>query len=78
MNMKTTRAVELDRVIRLKEVVAVTGLSATTIWRREQAGDFPRRRKISPGAVGWLASEVQAWLNGRECADGRSLPGKRR
>ena len=78
MSRRETQAIELDRVIRSREIVAITGLSATTIWRREKAGDFPRRRQISPGAVGWLASEVQAWLEGRRCGEGeRTGPGIR-
>lgn len=71
MSMKTTSGTELDRVIRPKEIEVVTGLSPTTIWRREKAGDFPRRRRISPGAVGWLASEVQAWLDSRESTESK-------
>ena len=66
MTMHTTKEADLDRVIRPREIAVVTGLSLATIWRREKVGDFPRRRQISPGAVGWLASEVQAWLSDRE------------
>jgi len=78
MSTNDTRENGLDRFIRLREIVAVTGLSPATIWRRERAGDFPRRRQISPGAVGWLASEVQVWMEARQCAQGTSdLAGKR-
>ena len=66
MNAKTPKEAEIDRVIRPREIAALTGLSLATIWRREKAGDFPRRRQISPGAVGWLASEIREWLSGRE------------
>ena len=30
------------RVVRLPEVLEITGLSRTTIWRRERDGSFPR------------------------------------
>jgi prophage regulatory protein len=43
-----------------------TGLSETTIWRLERAGDFPARRQLSNNAVGWLRSEVEAWMVSRE------------
>jgi prophage regulatory protein len=43
----------------LKEIVP---FSRTTIWRLEKAGKFPKRRKVSPGRVGWLASEIEAFL----------------
>lgn len=40
-------------------------LSDVTIWRLEKAGQFPKRRQISPGRVAWLASEVDAWVESR-------------
>ncbi len=53
---------EQDRFMREPEVAHVTGLSRTTRWRLERAGKFPRRRRISANAVGWLASEIRAWM----------------
>jgi len=49
-----------DRFLREREVRSMTGLSRTTLWRLERVAEFPRRRQISPGAVGWLESEVLA------------------
>ncbi len=46
-----------------------TGLGYTTIFKLERAGKFPARRKLSPGRVGWLRSEVEAWLLGRESVE---------
>jgi len=77
MNTEDNKENGLDRFLRLREVVAVTGLSPATIWRRERAGDFPRRRQISPGAVGWLASEVRAWMEGRQYTQGTPPPPER-
>lgn len=54
-----------DRYIRKDEVVTMTGLSATTIWRHENAGDFPARRQLGPNSVAWLESEVMAWMQTR-------------
>ena len=53
------------RILRVDQVLARTGLSRTTLWRLERHGTFPRRRQLSPGAVGWLESEVQAWILSR-------------
>lgn len=53
------------RMMRLPEVIETTGLAGTTIWRREKAGDFPRRRKITPGAVAWRSDEIEAWMDSR-------------
>jgi predicted DNA-binding transcriptional regulator AlpA len=41
---------------------AFTGLSYSTIFRMETAGRFPARRQLSPRRVGYLRSEVEAWL----------------
>ncbi|PYQ71873.1 MAG: transcriptional regulator [Acidobacteria bacterium] len=39
-----------------------TGLSRSTIWRLERRGEFPRHRRISPNAVGWLEQEINEWM----------------
>jgi prophage regulatory protein len=54
-----------DRILRERDVRTMTGLSRSTRWRLERAGVFPRKRRLSPGAVGWLESEVVAWLASR-------------
>jgi prophage regulatory protein len=50
------------RIIRIKAVRELTGLSDTSIWRREQEGIFPMRRNLGGRAVGWFYDEVLAWL----------------
>ena len=52
----------IDRLMRRAEVEARTGLSTTTIYRLMRAGRFPIPVKISPKAVRWPASEIEAWL----------------
>ncbi len=59
------RMAELDRYLRTNECERLTGLSRSTLWRLERAGSFPRRRKLSANAVGWLENEVRAWLQDR-------------
>jgi prophage regulatory protein len=59
------------RIIRVRELCARTGLSRTTLWRMERRGDFPSRRQLSPGTVGWMESEIEAWLVGRIRKSGR-------
>jgi predicted DNA-binding transcriptional regulator AlpA len=38
------------------------GLSRSTIWRLQRAGQFLQRCRIAPGAVGWLHDDIDAWL----------------
>ena len=54
--------------IRRNTIKQITGLSASTIWRLENdpASGFPKRRKIGPGCVGWLYSEVEQFLQKAE------------
>ena len=54
-----------DHFLREPEVQRITGLSRTTRWRLQRDGKFPHRRQISTNAVGWLASEINAWMAGR-------------
>ena len=51
--------------LREPEVYAVTKLSKSTRWRLERDGKFPKRRQLSANTVGWLASEINDWLNSR-------------
>jgi prophage regulatory protein len=51
------------QVLRIKDVVEEYGLSRTSIWRKEQLGAFPKRVRLGAGrAVGWLRSDLEAWL----------------
>jgi len=48
-----------------KEVIARTGLSAVTIWRRIRAGDFPAPCQLSPNRVGWPDEKIDKWEQSR-------------
>ena len=50
------------KVLKLSEVVAKTGLSASSIDRKEKDGDFPSRKILGTRAVGWLDSEIDEWI----------------
>ena len=57
-----------DRMLSIKKVTDMAGLSRTTIWRLEKSGDFPKRRQLSPRRVGWVESEVANWLEAKVAA----------
>ena len=52
----------MQTIIRLPTVKARTGLSRSTIYQRAADGTFPKPVNLGARAVGWLASEVDAWL----------------
>ena len=53
------------KILSLKEVVLLTGLSKVTLWRLEQKNMFPQRVALSPRRVGWKHDEVMEWLDTR-------------
>ena len=62
----------MERIMRIPEVVEVTGLSKTTIWRRVKSGDFPapvRLGSLATRSVGWREGEVETWLDSRPVFD---------
>jgi prophage regulatory protein len=61
---------KMPLILRKKQVLAMIGLSATTIYLMQQEGRFPLPIKLSRRATGWLSSDIQRWLN--EKADERA------
>jgi prophage regulatory protein len=52
-------------ILRRKQVENRVGLSRTTIYQQVNDGLFPRSINIGPRAVGWLSSEIDAWLEAK-------------
>lgn len=53
---------EPDRIIRLKTVLARTGLSRSTIYRKIAEKTFPAQLKISTNGAGWRESDINQWI----------------
>ena len=53
------------RMLRLAQVLEVTGLGKTKIYDLQAEGKFPMRVKITSHSVAWIEAEVQAWLADR-------------
>ncbi len=60
------REINDDRVIREKECKKLTGICRTTRYEMEKQGRFPSRISLGGRSVGWVKSEVVAWVNNRE------------
>ena len=50
------------RILRKHEVLHRVGLSGMEIWRREKAGRFPRKVRLGPNSVGWVETEIDAYV----------------
>ncbi|MGI3070126.1 helix-turn-helix transcriptional regulator [Vibrio alginolyticus] len=59
------------RILRLKEVIAITQLSRATIYNKSNRSSsqydptFPQRIKLGVSAVGWPLKELDIWLSER-------------
>ena len=54
-----------SKILRRAEVLALLGVSGPTLWRWVRDGNFPSQIIMSPGSVGWLASDVENWIASR-------------
>jgi prophage regulatory protein len=49
-------------ILRKNDIKRILNLSDPSIYRREKLGQFPKRISLGGKSVGWLKSEVDAWL----------------
>jgi prophage regulatory protein len=59
-----------NRILRQPEVLHRCGISRSTMYRWIAEGLFPRQRSMKGlgqkgKAVGWLESDIDAWVNSR-------------
>ncbi|WP_426612921.1 helix-turn-helix transcriptional regulator [Bradyrhizobium sp. McL0616] len=62
------RAPPGERFLRVADVVGITSLSRSEIYRRVQLGEFPQPVKIGIGQSGrtvWLETEIANWMHER-------------
>ncbi|MCC7000883.1 MAG: AlpA family transcriptional regulator [Gemmatimonadaceae bacterium] len=52
-------------ILRLRNVQARTGLARSTIYQRMKCGEFPVQISLGPRSVGWLESDIEAWIASR-------------
>ena len=57
------RSMDYPRLIRLDQVLEITTLSVSTIYRQIAKGQFPKQRKISERSTRWVESEVIEYIN---------------
>ncbi|CAI1153333.1 MULTISPECIES: helix-turn-helix transcriptional regulator [Enterobacterales] len=59
------------KILRLSSIVTKTGIARSTIydWLNPKSprydSSFPKQRKLGRQSVGWLESEIDAWINQR-------------
>nr|WP_181359549.1 AlpA family transcriptional regulator [Vibrio cholerae] len=50
------------RLIRFREVLAMKGLSRSSMYRFIEENQFPTQVQLGGRAVAWVESEVQEWI----------------
>lgn len=53
------------RFIRLPEVLAMTGISRSTLYLLIEKGAFPGQISLGARSVAWVESEVRDWMESR-------------
>lgn len=54
-----------EKILRLPAVKALCGLSRSTIYGRIALGEFPKPISLGARSIGFLESEVSAWIAAR-------------
>ena len=62
------RTMDLDRILRISQVLDHVGVSSATLYRWISDERFPRPVQLGPNSVGWRESAVREWLASREPA----------
>lgn len=58
----------LQKILRLRELTAVTGLKRSAIYAQIAEGTFPKPIPLGERAVGWLESDIENWQQERIAA----------
>ncbi|MCH7822515.1 MAG: AlpA family phage regulatory protein [Proteobacteria bacterium] len=56
----------MERLLRISDVVAVTGFERAWLYHLINRNKFPRQVKVGKRAVRWRESEVAEWIDSRE------------
>ncbi len=62
---ETRPQVRRDRLLRLPEVEAASGLKKSTVYLLMKRGKFPRCVRVTPRCVAWPESKVLQWVQDR-------------
>ena len=54
-----------NQLIKLKEVLAITGLSRSYVYALAQQDLFPKPVKLTERSSAWVAAEVEEWIESR-------------
>ena len=50
-----------NRLLRLRDVLELTGLSRSSLYQRMNDGRFPPAVRVGDRAIRWRGADIQAW-----------------
>ncbi|QUE31395.1 helix-turn-helix transcriptional regulator [Francisella philomiragia] len=53
------------KILRLNQVVELTGTSKSTIYRWISNSQFPKPINLSSSSVGWLEADINDWIQSK-------------
>ncbi len=54
-----------QKILRLPQVIEMTGLPRSTIYALIKDNAFPKQVPLGRRAVGWIEQEIQDWIDGK-------------
>ncbi|ANI33808.1 Prophage CP4-57 regulatory protein (AlpA) [compost metagenome] len=63
----------IDRLLRLPDVLRITGMGRNTVYTRIKEGTFPKQVKIGPKSVAWRQSDINQWMASLNPSDDQSV-----
>lgn len=57
--------VHMNRFLKHKDVLAIIGISSSSMYRDIARGAFPRPRRLGARSVAWREDEVLEWIETR-------------
>ncbi|ASL93809.1 DNA-binding protein [Serratia marcescens] len=54
---------ENSRLIRLPDVLMITGLKRSTVYQKMKSDKFPKSVSIGERSVAWVESEINGWVS---------------
>lgn len=57
---------KLERILKLKEVVSIVGISRSSVFNYIKKGLFPTSVSLGPRRIGWFESDIQDWILSRK------------
>jgi len=55
----------MSRILRLKEVIELTGMPRSSIYHNMKKGEFPKQVKLTVKSVGWREDDIKKYLDSR-------------